>query len=206
MVSFLPHLVIPGLVALAFFPASRRRILALAPLAWLPDLDYVIPSQHRAVTHSILIPLSLAAAVGVMWRLKDPEARPWEFATRPGHPVNLTLAAYFVASHLFLDVFAGGVVLFWPLLDTNFYTAFEIRLDTARNTFTPAAEAGTSDGAPALAPDYPWLTSEHAAIAAFLLACLAVGLLLRWTARRRAAAGPVVVERRATLAEPLHKR
>ncbi len=205
MPSFLPHLVVPGLVALAFLPIPRKRILALSPLVFLPDLDYVIPSEHRAVTHSALIPFSIAAALVVLWRLKDPATRFAEFATRPGHPANLALAAFYIGSHLLMDVFAGGVVLFWPFVDVNFYSAFEIRLNTATNEFTPAAEAGTSAGAPELSPEYLWFSTEHTAIAVFLLACLAAGLVFAWR-RRRTGPGPVVVRRSATLASPVHKR
>ncbi|MFA5944645.1 MAG: metal-dependent hydrolase, partial [Candidatus Thermoplasmatota archaeon] len=126
MPSFLPHAVAPALVAMAFFRIPRRTVLLLLPLVWVPDLDYLVQSQHRAVTHSMLIPLILLAAVVVLWRRRDPEARFWEFATRPGAPVGLSLASFFIASHLLMDVFAGGVVLLWPFTYTNFYADFAI--------------------------------------------------------------------------------
>ncbi len=202
MVSFLPHIVIPGLVALAFFPMSRKRILALSPLVWLPDLDYAIQSVHRAVTHSVFIPMALFAAVYILWKKNDPDARFWEFATRPGHPANLLLASFFVGSHLLLDVFQGGVVLLWPVNNTNFYLAFEILLDTGKNTFAPAGEAGTSEGAPELSPLYPWFSTEHTAIAVFLAACLAGGIGLWAWRKAKGPKAPIVIERRATLITP----
>ncbi|MGB0653751.1 MAG: metal-dependent hydrolase [Thermoplasmatota archaeon] len=208
MVSWLPHLVIPGLLALAFFPASRKRLLALAPLVWLPDVDYIVPSAHRAATHSVLIPLALLVAVTVLWRRQDPTARWAEFVTRPGHPVNLTIAAYYFASHILLDVFQGGVVLLWPLLDTNVYLGFQLILDTGTNTFTPSGEAGTEQGAPALSPRYPWISTRDTAIAAFLVATLAFwGLLKGWQrATGRAPPRPVVVERPSMLLGTIQKR
>lgn len=207
MVSWLPHAIIPGLVALAFFAVPRRTALLWLPLVWLADLDYVIQSQHRAITHSAFIPLGLFAAVPWLWRARDPTARFWEFATRPGAPVALTLSAYYLASHLLLDVFQGGVVLFWPVLDTNFFLDFEILLDTGQNTFQPQGEGGTSQGAPELSPVYTWFTYEHSAIAVFLGSCAAVAagvwMWRRW--RGTTPKRPVIVERKATLVRPIQK-
>jgi membrane-bound metal-dependent hydrolase YbcI (DUF457 family) len=194
--SWLPHVVIPGLVALALFPIERRRILLLAPLVWVPDLDYIIPEQHRAVTHTVWIPIAIFAGLLWLWRRRDPSARFGEYSTRPGAPANLTLASYYIGSHLFLDIFAGGVVLFWPVLNTNFYYLFEIYLDTSNNTFTPYQEGGTESGAPALAPIYRWVSAVDTAIVAFLALVAAVWLLI-WLRRPP---GPVVVERAAMLA------
>lgn len=206
MPSFLPHLVGPALVALAFFPVPRRTVLMLAPLVWLPDLDYAIQSQHRAVTHSVLIPLVLLSATVVLWRRRDPGARFWEFATRPGAPVTLSLAAFFLSSHILMDVFAGGVVLLWPLSWTNYFLAFEILLDTGSNTFSPEAEGGTFEGVPPLTPLYPWVSTVDTAIFTFLAATLATwGSVRAW--RRFRGTGPpkaAVVRRTATLAAPRH--
>lgn len=208
MPSFLPHIVVPALVAVAFFPIPRRTALLLAPVVFVPDLDYLVQSQHRAVTHSVLIPAALLLAVVVLWRRRDAAARFWEFATRPGSPVALSLSSFYVASHLLMDVFAGGVVLLWPFTQTNFFLAFEILLDTGTNTFTPAGEGGTSEGAPSLSPVYPWVSTVDTAVAAFLAATLAGwSAVLAWRRARGAGPrGPVVVRRTAVLASRVHKR
>jgi hypothetical protein len=199
VVSFLPHLVIPGLTALVFLRVERWRILAWSPLVWAADADYVLQSEHRALTHSLLIPLAVAAALVALWRLRDPSAQFWEFARRPGAPANLMLAAYFLASHLVMDVFQGGVVLLWPLLDVNFYLAFEILLDTGNNQFTPTGEAGTSEGAPELSPVYPCLSTRDTAYLAFFASVAAAwGLHHAWRRWRRGPQPrPVHVQRHA---------
>jgi hypothetical protein len=205
--SFLPHLVAPALVAAAFFPIPRRTSLLLAPAVWLPDLDYLVQSQHRAVTHSAFVPLALLAAVVVLWRRRDPAARFWEFATRPGAPVVLGLLAFYVASHELMDVFAGGVVLLWPLSHTNFFADFELVLHTQTNTFEPVGEAGTAQGTPEISDDYPWLSTVDTAVLVFLGACLAAWLAVRaWrTARGTLPPKPVIVRREAREAS-IHKR
>lgn len=200
MPSFLPHLVAPALVALAFFRVPRRTVLLLAPTVWVPDLDYLVQSQHRAVTHSALIPIALLAAAVVLWRRRDPDARFWEFATRPDAPVALSLAAFFVGSHLLMDVFAGGVVLLWPFTSTNFFADFQLILHTQTNTFEPVGSAGTAPGTPEISDDYPWLSYVDTAVLVFLAACLAGALAVRaWRkARGTLPPKPVVLRRAAT--------
>jgi hypothetical protein len=195
-------------VAAAFFPVPRRTLLLFLPMVWAPDLDYLVQSQHRAVTHSVLIPLALLATVVVLWRRRDPSARFWEFATRPGAPVGLTLSTFYLASHSFMDVFAGGVVLLWPFTYTNFYTDFQIILDTGSNTFEPTGSSGTEQGTPEISATYPWLSYVDTAIAAFLGACLTGWLAVRqWRkARGTLPQAPVRLRREATLAAPIQKR
>lgn len=207
MPSFLPHLVAPALVAAAFFPIRRRTVLLMAPTVWIPDVDYVVPAAHRAATHSVLIPLLLLLAVVVLWRRRDAEARFWEFATRPGAPAILSLLAFFLASHIVMDIFAGGVVLLWPLVQTNVYLAFEILLDTGSNTFTPASEGGTSQGAPALSPVYEWVSTVGTAVFSFLLASLLtwLGVKAWWRFTGGGPIRPVVIRRPAGLARPSQK-
>lgn len=208
MVSWLPHAVIPGLLALAFFRhVPRKTILMTLPIVWAVDADYAVQFLHRAVTHSVLWPGILLGIVVALWRRRDATARFWEFATRPGAPAILSLLSFFWASHLVLDVFQGGVVLFWPLDNTNLFLGFEILLDTGQNTFTPQGEAGTSEGAPELSPVYPWVTYEHSAYLAFFAACATGWIGVRLWRRARGTLPPkaVVVERVATLASPIHK-
>jgi hypothetical protein len=162
--SFLPHAVAPALVAAAFFRVPKRTAFLFLPVVWAPDLDYLVQSQHRAVTHSVLIPLALLVAVLVLWRRRDPTARFWEFATRPGWPVGLSLSSFYVASHLLMDVFAGGVVLLWPFAATNFYTDFQIILETGTNTFEPTGSSGTEQGPPQVSQRYPWFSPMSAAL------------------------------------------
>jgi hypothetical protein len=206
--SFLPHAVAPALVAAAFLRVPRRTVLFLLPMVWVPDLDYLVQSQHRAVTHSVLIPLALLAAVVVLWRRRDPSARFWEFATRPGWPVGLSLSSFYIASHLLMDVFAGGVVLLWPFTYTNFYTDFQVILDTEQNTFEPVGSAGTEQGTPEISASYPWISYVDTAVAAFLGACLTGWLAVRqWRkARGKIPPAPVRLRREATLAAPIQKR
>jgi hypothetical protein len=185
VVSWLPHAVVPGLFALAFFRRLPRPwVLALLPVVWVQDMDYFVGGTHRALTHNVWIPLAFLLGAVWLWRQKDPAAPFLAFASKPGWALALLLCGYYTASHVFLDVFAGGVVLFWPLSDLNFYWHYEIVLDLRSGDLTPVQEVGTEQGVPEVSDHYTWFSTEHAALAAFLLACALVGLAA-WLWRRR---------------------
>ncbi len=187
MVSWVPHIVIPALVALAFFRRLPRTwVMWMAPVVWVPDLDYFSPGEHRVWTHNLWIPLALLLACIVLWRRRDPTSRFLAFAARPGWPVALLLASYYWASHLLLDIFAGGVLLFWPLSNLDFFLFYEIHVNLQTGETTPIAEGGATPGAPELSTDYAWLNYEHTAVLAFL-AVVGLAALALWVRRQRRA-------------------
>jgi hypothetical protein len=193
VVSWVPQIVVPPLVALAFLRSLPRRwVMALAPVTYLADLDYLVPGEHRVYTHTLLIPAALLGIVILLWRRQAknvPEpARFWAFARTPGWPLGLTLAAYYLAAHAVMDVFTGGVALLWPLLPTNFYVDYSITIDLVHRTITPQVETGALPQPNPLDESYPWLSPEHSAILAFLLAVGLVALGV-WLGRRRKAGG-----------------
>lgn len=189
MVSWVPQIVVPPLLALAFFrKLPRPWVMALAPTTFLADIDYAFPGEHRVYTHNLLLPGLLFAGLAWLWRRQAGRVaeplRFWDFARQPGWPVALLLTSYYLAAHDLMDVFTGGVLLLWPLSRINFYAYFEIYLNTATNTLEPQAEAGTTQGPFQLDPNYPWVTDEHTAILA-LLAVVGVVALVAWWWRRR---------------------
>ncbi len=202
--SVLPHVVAPTLFALAFFPASRKRILAWLPLALVPDADYFLARAfHRAAFHNVWIPLILTAAMIIVWRRQDPDASFGEFAWRPGTPVNLLLANYFLASHVFMDLFAGGISVLWPLTPRNFYFTFQILVDTATNQPVTTIDGGTEPDIVTVSPKYEWWSVIDTAVASFLAVAISAWLgYSRW--RRLRSPPPITVHREAVMA-PIHK-
>lgn len=99
MANWAIHIIVP---LLALLIVSRREdmkyILLLLPLAVVPDIDtFVI--LHRALLHNIFIPLILLLAAMLFIDKRKP----------------LIIASVYFASHTFLDLFAGGVMLFYPI-------------------------------------------------------------------------------------------
>ena len=187
VVSWVPHIVLPTLVALAFFRGLPRKwVLLLAPITWVPDLDYFSQGEHRVLTHNIWVPLALLGAAIAAWTWSSAASERFrDVVRRPGWPLVWLLASYYWASHLFLDIFAGGVLLFWPFSNLDYYLFYEVHINLQTGETTPIAEGGTSEGAPELSTDYAWLSFEHTAELAFLGVVAAAGLGW-WLWRRRA--------------------
>lgn len=195
----------PLLFALAFLPATRKRILLWSPIVWAPDLDYFFAREyHRAALSNIWLPLILIGVLVFLWRRRDPDARFLEWMWRPGAPANLSLVTYYLLSHTLMDIFAGGVVLLWPLSLTNFYLFFQIVVDTATNEPVARGEGGTEPGIPEVAPSFEWWSTIDTAILVFVVVATGLWLLYRaW--HQRAYPPPVEVERHAVL-DPIHNR
>ncbi len=88
--DFLFHLLIPyALLRLAGF--DRRHLLALLPIAVLPDLDRFAWARHGP-GHSILVGLALVLAIWLLTR-KRPDSRRITF-----------ISAFYFFSHLALDL------------------------------------------------------------------------------------------------------
>ncbi len=204
MPSILPHVLLPVLLGIAFLPVARKRLLQWAPVALVPDLDYFFAKEfHRAALSNIWIPLIMVGILVWMWRRNDPTARFAEWMWRPGAPGNLALATYFIVGHMFMDVFAGGISLFWPLVPTNLYIDFAIIVDTATNQPVVTAGGGTEPDIVEVSPVFTWWSVIDTAMLALTAVILAAWLIAR---RLRAARDPppVVVRRRAVVA-PIHK-
>lgn len=93
------HLTVPLLALLiAGKKEDHKYILLLLPLAILPDFDSFV-TEHRALLHNIFIP-----AILFFFGLSIKKTRTIFF-----------IAAVYFASHVVLDMFGGGVVLFYPV-------------------------------------------------------------------------------------------
>ncbi|HEY9205271.1 MAG TPA: hypothetical protein VIO58_05065 [Candidatus Methanoperedens sp.] len=76
---------------------DKKYIFLLLPLSVIPDLDTFV-TQHRALLHNIFIPL-LLFSIGLAVKEKR---------------MIFLIASGYLASHVVLDMFGGGVVLFYP--------------------------------------------------------------------------------------------
>ena len=95
------HLIVPLLALLIVSKKEDREyILLLLPLAVVPDLD-AFAAQHRALLHNIFLPMLLLFA-GLIIKEKRK---------------IFVIACIYLTSHVVLDMFGGGVVLFYPIYD-----------------------------------------------------------------------------------------
>lgn len=150
------HLLIPPLLLLATKRFPLRLVLLLLPLSLLPDIDFFVP-PHRALLHSVFL---VAALVGLWWHWRG---------LQPGRADLALLAAYYFGSHSLMDLFAGGVVPFWPITDTTLFIDTYVYINTSTLEFFPILETGTQEGVPTVSPLYEAFNHDHGAIVALTL-------------------------------------
>lgn len=182
MSTFVVHLLIPPLTALAarYFP--QRYVWAWVWVSVIPDVDYVgwilyindiLPFNfHRALMHNLFVLVILvffAARAWTQYRLFHPEPTfPGYLQTKRG--AGWVLSSYYYFSHLLLDSFQGGVLPFWPIWNLNVYNYFFIQVNTNTQQIDTIAGSETSSGTPDVIPVYPWLDSEQFAYCLLILA------------------------------------
>lgn len=76
---------------------DQKYILLLLPFAVLSDID-TFATEHRALLHNVFIPLVLALMGISLIKMRT----------------KFFITAFYFASHIILDLFGGGVVLFYP--------------------------------------------------------------------------------------------
>ncbi len=109
------HLIVPLLALLiAGKKEDMRYILLLLPLAVVPDLDTLM-TQHRALLHNIFIPLIILFA-GLIIREKR---------------TVFVIASVYILSHMILDMFGGGVVIFYPFYDKMAFVDASLQMSKA---------------------------------------------------------------------------
>lgn len=92
------HLIVPLLALLIVSKKENLKyVFLLLPLALIPDFDSFV-TQHRALLHNIFIPVILGLCGSL---------------SRKYGTIFIIASVYF-SSHVLLDMFAGGVVLFYP--------------------------------------------------------------------------------------------
>lgn len=175
MVSFVIQSVIPLLFLLSLPWLDRRKVLLAWPLTHVMDLDYVV-GHHRATLHNVWVLLPFLAVL--LWSLRP--------ATRdPGRAQWMTICLVYLASHLTMDVFAGGITLFYPLSEFTLCWFAAIDVVTATNTPIVYFEPCSFTGIPVVSEVYAWLSWNEAAFLAFLLPAWAGALVYHLATRRK---------------------
>ncbi len=112
MTDIITHLIIPLLILLVMCDKDKRiYIYVLLPLAIFPDVDVLY--EHRALLHNLFIPLVLIfASTLTIGRAK----------------IILIISSIYLYSHTILDIFNGGVQIFYPLYNKMFAIRTDIVL------------------------------------------------------------------------------
>lgn len=153
MSSLFNHMFISLVILLLFSEKLKfnpRKVLALSFFAVLPDVDTVF-LPHRAVFHNafiLIIPILLF--IFIKSRRKD-----------------LGIICFYLASHLVLDLFSGGIFLLYPLYDNVFFIHAELWF--YKNSFTPILDYGISSNIMNMGRGEPVISSENIGVGALLI-------------------------------------
>lgn len=111
MSSIFSHIFIPITILLIFsnrLKLDPKKIVILSFFGILPDLDAYI-FIHRAFLHNIFI---LVIPILIYLIIKDLQ--------------TYYIVSFYLASHIILDIFNGGVFLFYPFYDNVFFSRIEL--------------------------------------------------------------------------------
>lgn len=157
MSTLFNHVFIPVAILLIFSKELKfdpRKILFLSFFAVLPDADAIF-LPHRAVLHNVLI-LLIPLLLFILVKSKREV---------------FGIIFFFLASHLLLDLFDGGIFLFYPFYDSVFYAHIELLF--TMDTIKPVLDYGISDHIMNNGRGEPMISSENIGTAVLLLAIAA---------------------------------
>lgn len=109
------HFLVPFVVLLVLFKKDKY-VYWLSPFALLPDIDS-FTGYHRALLHNIFVALALALLM---------------FVVLNNNKVFYIVFIY-MASHIILDTFTGGVSIFYPVYSNMIYVNSGIEIDSYRH-------------------------------------------------------------------------
>lgn len=153
MSSLFNHIFIPLAILLLFskrLNLDTRKVTALVFFAILPDADTIF-LPHRAALHSIFI-LFIPVLLFVLIRSKRD---------------IFGIVSFYLASHLVLDLFNGGIFLLYPVYNNVFFASVELLFN--RNEFIPVMNYGISKDILNMGRGEPVISSENIGISLFLL-------------------------------------
>ncbi len=152
MSSLFSHIFIPLAILFIFskkFNLEPRIILGLSFFGILPDADAFI-FIHRASFHNIFI---LVIPILISIFIKDIKI--------------IGIIFFYLISHLILDIFNGGIYLFYPIYYNVFFFRTEIWFNGGN--MTPFIYYGISDKIIPMGRGEPMISSENVGVMILLL-------------------------------------
>lgn len=172
----MPSAVVHGVVPLLFLLALRRdtrKVWALWPLTFVPDLDYLVGLHRAALTNVFVL---LPFVLGMVWTHREGKRAAFEW---------WFVAFVYLGSHVIMDTFTGGVTPLWPLSTYTVCYYADVLVHTTDNSYAldygPCSHAGLGQ----VAEYYPWLSDTDTAMLAFLVpAAILASAWSFWQGRR----------------------
>jgi hypothetical protein len=161
MSALFTHIFIPVVLLLIFskrIELDPRKIAGLSFFSILPDADAFL-QPHRALLHNAFI---LVIPVMLFIFLKSRR--------------DITgIICFYLASHLVLDLFNGGIFFLYPYYNSIFFARAELWL--VQGNFKPVLDYGISDRIMGMGE--PVISSENIGISILLMVLALLGLRSR---------------------------
>lgn len=93
-----------------------KYVLLMLPLAVFPDFDLYF--DHRGLLHNLFIPLSIVGVYSMGWFEKYERV--------------ILIGLFYISSHIFLDIFNGGVSILYPVYDKLFFVNFDMFISNVK--------------------------------------------------------------------------
>jgi len=168
MSSLFNHIFIPLAILLLFsdrLKLDQRKVLALSFFAVLPDADAIF-LPHRALFHNIFI-LIIPVLLFISLRSRRD---------------LFGIICFYLASHLVLDLFNGGIFLFYPVYNKVFFARAELLFEL--DSFIPVTDYGIRRAIVNMGKGEPAISSENTGVA-LLLIVLIIVLVMRSKNKRK---------------------
>ena len=168
MSSPLDHIFIPVALLLLFskkLKLNQREVIALGIFSVLPDIDGIFIDSngiplHRLLFHNIFIVISpLLFFIFVKMKREV-----------------FGIICFYLTSHLILDLFTGGIFLFYPVYNKVFFANVELLLN--HDSFIPLLEYGISNKIMNNGIGEPAISSENVALTILFIICAAISSIL----------------------------
>jgi membrane-bound metal-dependent hydrolase YbcI (DUF457 family) len=155
MPSLVVHVALAGLVGAALLGREfdRRSVAVILAVPVVPDLDsfasFVLPGTHRALLHTLLIPIMAGAVLYYDTRIRESSWLAGRYGVRGVHVAWVAVVVYAFAG-IGLDLFtAGGANPLYPVHDQFYAFTGRVEYSTVggwEQTFVEVVRDAPADG------------------------------------------------------------
>ena len=168
MSSPLDHIFIPVAILLLFskkLKLNQREVIALSFFAVLPDIDSIFFGSNSIPLHRVLFHNIFIVIIPLLFFI---------FAKSKREVFGIIF--FYLTSHLVLDVFTGGIFLFYPVYNKVFFAHVELLL--SHSSFIPVLEYGISNKIMNNGIGKPAISSENVAFVILFIICAAISAIV----------------------------
>ena len=168
MSSPLDHIFIPVAILLLFskkLKLNSGEVIALSFFAVLPDIDSIFFGSNSVSLHRILFHNIFIVIIPLLF-----------FIVAKSKREVFGIICFYLTSHLVLDLFTGGIFLFYPVYNKVFFAHVELLL--SHSSFIPVLEYGISDKIMNNGIGAPAISSENVAFVILLIICAAISAIV----------------------------